>query len=555
MSWERASLAPDATHHVIDGEPLYDARFDEVLKFHPPGLAPARRANDAWHIRSDGSPAYARRFVRTFGFYEGLAAVTSIDGWHHVHPDGSDVYATRHAWCGNFQGGLCPARDHDGAYLHLTTTGAPAYPLRWRYAGDFRDGVGVVQGEDGRSTHIDGQGRSLHHQWFLDLDVFHKGFARARDEEGWTHIDSVGRPLYARRFAAVEPFYNGQSRVERLDGAIEVIDERGSCLVEVRAPMRSDLAALSGDLVGFWRTQTIRAAVELGVFEALPATATSVAKTCNLVPERAGRLLRALAELQLAARSRDTWSTTSRGAHLRADHLHTLAHAAVEYGDHFSRMWEALPEALRAGTNWHAPDIFAIVSEDQPRAEGHHRMLQSYARHDYAEVPGALGLAGDERLVDAGGGLGILARLLLERYPAIQVVLLDRPEVVAMAAARGPHERLELRATDLFEDWSVAGDAVLMARVLHDWDDGPALRLLRRARGALRPGGRLFAVEMVLEEEGSAGGLCDLHLLVATGGKERTAAQYAALLKQAGFDFAGVRRIPALPSILVGVAR
>ena len=142
-----------------------------------------------------------------------------------------------------------------------------------------------------------------------------------------------------------------------------------------------------------------------------------------------------------------------------------------------SRRWEALPEALRGGPDWHAPDIFAIVSEDARRIEGHHRMLQSYARHDYAAVPGALALQGTERVVDAGGGPGVLARRLLEHHPACRVVLLDRPEVAAIAAL-DPHERLEVRATDLFEDWGVVGDAVVMARILHDWDDDQALRLL-----------------------------------------------------------------------------
>ena len=37
--------------------------------------------------------------------------------------------------------------------------------------------------------------------------------------------------------------------------------------MELRGPLRSPLEELSGDMVGMWRTQAIRAAVELGVFE------------------------------------------------------------------------------------------------------------------------------------------------------------------------------------------------------------------------------------------------------------------------------------------------
>ena len=627
MTWRATGVSPCGTHHVRDGVPLYAERFDEALKFHSPGLAAVRRGGEAWHIGIDGAAAYDRRFRRTFGFYEGLAAAVAPDGWRHIRPDGTDLYATRFAWGGNFQGGRCTVREFGGTYLHLTPGGVPAYDARWRYAGDFRDGIAVVQSDDGRSTHIDPRGEPIHGVRFLDLDVFHKGCARARDDDGWMHIDVAGRTLYRRRFAAVEPFYNGQARVERFDGGLEVIDETGAPVVEPRPALKSEFAALSGDLTGFWRTQAICAAVELGVFEALPATAAEVARACGTEPARTRRLLRALAELRLATdedgagschpsrarlEARDlrlpadeddtqsshpsharpetralrssadedgtesrhpsharpetrglrppadeggTWRATARGAFLAAAHPWTLADAAVEYGRSFPKMWEALPEALQLDSGWRPPDVFGEVAAEPARVAPHHRMLASYALHDYAAVLAALDLRGDERVIDAGGGLGVLAGLLVEAYPDLRVTMLDRPEVVERAV-REPHDdRVTFRAVDLFGPWGVEGDAVVLARVLHDWDDIPALRLLRRARRALPAGGRLFVVEMVLAEGGSTGGLCDLHLLAVNGGRERTASEYATLLDRAGFAFEGVRRLPALPAVVAGLAR
>ncbi|MDE0704381.1 MAG: methyltransferase [Rhodospirillaceae bacterium] len=96
---------------------------------------------------------------------------------------------------------------------------------------------------------------------------------------------------------------------------------------------------------------------------------------------------------------------------------------------------------------------------------------------------------------------------------------------------------------------------MILARVLHDWDDGPALRLLRQAHRTLPSGGRVFAVEMVLSEDGAAGGLCDLHLLAVTGGRERTACEYAALLDQAGFAHGSLRQLPGLTSVVVGIRK
>jgi hypothetical protein len=553
MSWSSLRLAACGTHHIDERDaPVYGERFDEVLKFHTPGLAPVRRGALAWHIRVDGAPAYERRFSRTFGFYEGLAAVASFDVWHHITSDGADAYSDRFAWCGNFQEGRCAVRDTSGAYLHIQTNGHAVYRERWRYAGDYRDGVAVVQASDGRSTHIDREGRQLHGHWFIDLDVFHKGFARARDEGGWTHVDTAGRAAYSRRFASVEPFYNGQARVERFDGGLEIIDEAGVTLVELRAARRSEFAALSADMVGFWRTQTIAAAVQLGVPEALPSTEAALAERCTLHRDGTRRLLRALAELRLVTRDGDQWKLTSRGAFLRADHPLTLADAALEYAGPLSKMWDALPDALRHGSTWKSPDVFGEVARDEGRRQGHHRMLQSYARHDYADLCQALDLRGDERVIDAAGGLGVLGQIVMDAHPSLHLTVLERPEVVAQAAARAP--ALHWHPADIFERWGLKADVVLLSRVLHDWDDAAALRILRHARAALPIGGRICVIEMLLPENSGEGGLCDLHLLMATGGRERSTEEFGQLFDAAGFHLQGVRTVAALPSIVIGVA-
>lgn len=241
MNWQDTRVSADTTHHIINGRPLYEGRFLEVLKFHAPGLAPALSEDGATHIDLSGRPVYSQRFTRTFGFYQDRSAVESAGGWFHILPNGEAAYDDRHHWCGNFQGGWCPVRTADGRYRHISPDGRPLSDGRWAYAGDFRDGVAVVQGADGLSSHINEQGVLVHAQWFVDLDVFHKGFARARDELGWMHINSAGLPIYTRRFASVEPFYNGQARVELEDGTLEVVDERGLQRARLRPPRQGGL--------------------------------------------------------------------------------------------------------------------------------------------------------------------------------------------------------------------------------------------------------------------------------------------------------------------------
>ena len=75
--------------------------------------------------------------------------------------------------------------------------------------------------------HIDSEGRPLNGKTFRDLGVFHKGFAAAKDEDGWYHIDVRGEAVYEERYQIVEPFYNGFALVTDFNGDKMIINENG----------------------------------------------------------------------------------------------------------------------------------------------------------------------------------------------------------------------------------------------------------------------------------------------------------------------------------------
>ncbi len=554
-NWEEITIAPGQTHHLYRGRPAYDVRFEEVLKFHAPGLAPVRDKSGAYHIDSTGGAAYATRYIRAFGFYKGRAAVQDEAGCFHILADGSPLYQDRYAWCGNFQEGLCTVRHPDGRYSHIRLDGGPAYEARYRYAGDYHDGFAVVQREDGLHTHIDQSGNLLHRQWFRDLDVFHKGYARACDEAGWHHVDLLGQSAYRRRFKAIEPFYNGQARVEDFDGTLLVIDEAGETTVSLTEPTRSP-EQLSSDLVGFWRTQTIRAAVELGVFEVLPAQAADVDSRLGL-PGTSARLLRALCELGLVYENGEgVWLLTERGSLLTKAHGLSMATTALLWGKEHYRAWMDLADALRSGRpvfeDSYGKPFFEWLPTRPPDLEIYHRALSSYARHDYASLSRTVDFSQHRSVLDAGGGYGELLFSLLQGTPGLAGILLDRPEVVAgVSVPEGLELRCRLVAGDLFTPWSARADAVVLARVLHDWQDDQALLVLQRAHEALSGGGRLYIVEMVLQEDAGSGGMLDLNMLLMTGGRERTQSQFEELLRAVGFRLVERRDMPSVSSVLI----
>ena len=169
------------------------------------------------------------------------------------------------------------------------------------------------------------------------------------------------------------------------------------------------------------------------------------------------------------------------------------------------------------------------------------------SEQEAGDVVAAYDFGGLGRLVDVGGGYGILLAAVLRAAPELHAVLVDQAAVVEQArrrlAAEGVAGRCELVAGDFFADVPAGADAYLLSRVLHDWVDDVARRLLATCRSAMAPGSRLLIVEAILPErarEQPAVIRMDLHMLVLLGARERTEAQFRRLLAESGFE---VRRV------------
>ncbi len=529
---DKLQVSNDGSHHVFDNSTAaYESRFDEVLAFHSIDdelqLAPVMLQGQAWHINTEGEAQYTNRYERTFGFYCGLAAVKIAQDYFHISIDGCPAYTQRYSFVGNYQSNVAVVCDHDGYYFHIDKHGLPLYATKWGYCGDFREGIAVVQRKNGYSSHINSSGLFLHDKWFVDLDVFHKGFARAKDNEGWHHIDKYGNSIYYQRYASVEPFYNGCSRVETFDGGLLVIDESGNVLRTLRSAQVDHFASLSSDLVGYWRTFTIAAAVELSIFDHLPANLNELAVNTQTLPERLIRLLKALAELQLVNFKNETWLVTPKGSFLIETHDMSLASASLEYQGELLQRWHQLANIMKGDVA--QKDIFQVVASDPVKTQNHHKMLRSYAIKDYSNLIPLLDIKNQDIVFDAAGGSGALTQMLETYYPDTRIVLGDLPEVIYKSDVK---ETIEF---NLFKPWPVRANKIILARVLHDWNDENVNEILSLAGNVLEPKGELYVFEMLLSDTHFGGSLCDLHLLTVTGGQERTQQHYQQLAHNAGF--------------------
>jgi hypothetical protein len=179
------------------------------------------------------------------------------------------------------------------------------------------------------------------------------------------------------------------------------------------------------------------------------------------------------------------------------------------------------------------------------------------AEQEARDVVAAYDFTGLSRLVDVGGGPAVLLAEILRATSELTGVLMDREAVVPQAQEHlnrsGVGDRAEVVPGDFFVSVPDRGDIYLLSRVLHDWDDQEAGRILATCRSAMAPGARLLVVEAILPErvrDAPAVIRMDLHMLILLGARERTEAEFRGLLGDAGFT---VQRIVKAGSAGLGI--
>lgn len=105
-----------------------------------------------------------------------------------------------------------------------------------------------------------------------------------------------------------------------------------------------------------------------------------------------------------------------------------------------------------------------------------------------------------------------------------------------MPAAIVSTRPIQVIGIDMFAEQPLlpSGEVYLLMRVLHDWDNEHCCILLMRILAAAPANAVLIVVDRLRRDDAILG-LMTLNMMLATGGKERTAAEMEALLTVSGW--------------------
>jgi acetylserotonin N-methyltransferase len=197
-------------------------------------------------------------------------------------------------------------------------------------------------------------------------------------------------------------------------------------------------------------------------------------------------------------------------------------------------MWAHLEDAIREGTpRWKQTfdvegGIWAGYFRTEETKRNFLKGMHGFGRISSPAVAAAFELSRFHRLIDLGGASGHLVEAIRHRYPQIEAHVFDLPEVAKLYPGT--------MAGDFFADPLPPADLYSVGRILHDWSDEKINRLLTKIYAALPAGGGLLIAEKLLEPGYVSAHMQSLNMLVAAEGRERSAAEYEALLRAVGFS-------------------
>jgi len=266
-------------------------------------------------------------------------------------------------------------------------------------------------------------------------------------------------------------------------------------------------------LQAYSASAAVGAALELGLpwlLAAAPMEAGEVSRTLGVPSARCRPWLRVLERTGLLERQPGGWalSAGARRAILDSYGRESWALLAAEERERFPAVLdlaprltlpEAAPEALPGGPE----DYVQKMAEDPERARVFTRMLYELHRDLAEALAGALDASGVGRMLDLGGGSGVMSLALLRRNPGLTAVVVDIETVCAagrrIAAENGLEDRITYLAADLTGPLPSGFDLAL------ECDVGIYTEtLFAKVREALNEGGRFLIADELIDDPDEA---------------------------------------------------
>lgn len=315
-----------------------------------------------------------------------------------------------------------------------------------------------------------------------------------------------------------------------------------------------DAGTLKSEFTNYWSYLVLYAACTNNIFDMIESGCcmeSVLAQNCHVHQQILHELLQSLVTCRCLKQRDDEYVLTSRGRLLTENHPQSLKYACMNWGAEHLTAWQNLEYTLKTGKpafdHIYGMPFFEYISQSESKLMCYHRAMYEYAIRDYANLSTIIDWAPYHTIMDVGGGYGAIATILQESLPTHRIVLFDLPDVVAFSTNRN----VDIIGGDFFSEIPNVADAIILSRVIHDWDDERALIILRNCYEALPKGGALMVIENCKNLLTDNLSFLSLNMQIMCNSHERTCKEYICLCSRSGFVWKQTLKANALQSLLI----
>lgn len=223
----------------------------------------------------------------------------------------------------------------------------------------------------------------------------------------------------------------------------------------------------------------------------------------------------------------------------------------------FNELKSVVETGENAATKVLNSDVFSYLEANPEKNEIYNKAMSNSSVLLSQAVVSEYNFKNVKRIIDIGGGHGVLLSIILHKNKHLQGTLFDLSHVVEGANENfdkyGVSNRAESVSGNFFEFIPQGGDVYLMKSIIHFLDDDRSIALLKKIKIVLPEKGKILLVEAIVENNNrySFAKLLDVQMMVGTeGGKERTYQEYKLIVEKAGLRIKRVVKTVAPVSII-----